>query len=147
MINQQPNKCYFLQCQCWHVPFVIQNFWFFRIFHLDLKIVWLWLHFIIWNDIWICFWSKLIYACKTFEMFSLFNLKCWSNELCMRRRRDNQIKSHCKWSSKQNCNNNRIWPGSQRHSMQPRRGFHKLLKNVKIQLLLCDTSMVQSGTT
>lgn len=100
MINQQPNKCYFLQCQCWHVPFVIQNFWFFRIFHLDLKIVWLWLHFIIWNDIWICFWSKLIYACKTFEMFSLFNLKCWSNELCMRRRRDNQIKSHCKWSNK-----------------------------------------------
>ena len=98
MINQQPNKCYFLQC--WHVLFVIRNFRFFRIFHLDLKFVWLWLHFIIWNDIWICFWSKLIYACKTFEMFSLFNLKCWSNELCMRRRRDNQIKSHCKWSNK-----------------------------------------------
>ena len=43
-----------------------------------------WLHFIIWNDIWICFWSKLIYACKSLKMFSLFNLKWWSNELCTR---------------------------------------------------------------
>ena len=81
--------------------FLAMFVWFsFKIFHLDLKIVWLWLHFIIRNDIWICFWSKLIYACKTFEMFSPFNLKCWSNELCMRRRRDNQIKCHCKWSNK-----------------------------------------------